>query len=187
MIDEVLGHAGIGLSELSAIAYGHGPGSFTGVRIASGIIQGLAIGTELPVIGISTMAAMAQQGLQQYGCETVSVAIDARMNEVYFGQYQQQQGIMVPVIEERVTPPEEANQQLRGLNSINAVGTGWAAYPDLCDGVNLALKEDIAYPNAEYMLPLAYASFNNDGAVPVEQSQPVYLRDKVTWKKLPGR
>ncbi len=187
IIDQILAQAGIGLTELSAIAYGHGPGSFTGVRIASGIIQGLAIGTDLPVIGISTMAAMAQQGLQQYGCDTVSVAIDARMKEVYFGQYQQQQGIMLPVIEERVAPPEEINQQLRNGANIVAVGTGWAAYPDLCDGVNLALKEDIAYPNAEYMLPLAYAIFNNDGAVPVEQSQPVYLRDKVTWKKLPGR
>lgn len=187
MVDDVLRDAKIELADLDCLAYGHGPGSFTGVRIASGIIQGLAIGTDLPVIGVSTMATMAQQALMVFGHSSVYVAIDARMNEVYFSKYKDDAGIMVVDGEESVIAPELAHQILPQKDTITAVGTGWKAYESLHRGLKLAQIDDIAYPNAEFMLPIAQNAWNNGQSVAVEDSQPVYLRDKVTWKKLPGR
>lgn len=187
MIDSVLGEAGISLSELDCLAYGRGPGSFTGVRIASGIIQGLAIGTDLQVIGVSTLAAMAQQAFMTEGALNISAAIDARMNEVYFAHYEVEDEIVIEQIPEKVEAPEKVNAGLTDLGLITAVGTGWNAYDTLSIGLDLAIKQDIAYPNALYMLPLVIRDFQRGMAVPVEESQPVYLRDKVTWKKLPGR
>ena len=187
MIDSVLGEAGISLNELDCLAYGRGPGSFTGVRIASGIIQGLAIGTDLPVVGVSTLAAMAQQAFLTEGALNISAAIDARMNEVYFAHYEVEDEIVLEQIPEKVEAPEKVNVGLTDLGLITAVGTGWNAYDTLSIGLDLAIKQDIAYPNALYMLPLAIRDFQRGMAVPVEESQPVYLRDKVTWKKLPGR
>ena len=80
MIDEVLSQAGIGLNQLDALVFGRGPGSFTGVRIGCGIVQGLALGADLPVIAISNLTAMAQAAYQQFGSTQVLAAIDARMN-----------------------------------------------------------------------------------------------------------
>jgi tRNA threonylcarbamoyladenosine biosynthesis protein TsaB len=86
MVQAVLEDAGISLSDLDAIAFGRGPGSFTGVRIGISVAQGLAFGAGVPLIGISTLAAMAQGAYRLDGAEQVLTAIDARMNEVYFGR-----------------------------------------------------------------------------------------------------
>lgn len=185
MIDEVIAEAGTTIGELDYLGFGRGPGSFTGVRIATGMLQGLALGTGAKVVGVSTLAAMAQQ----VGCELtddaqVAVAIDARMDEVYFAQYQISNGIAELVGEEAVLPPEQAKAVLaKGTDCF--AGTGWAAYPSLHD--EAARLADILYPNAEFMLPLAKQLISQGQAKDVEEIQPVYLRDKVTWKKLPGR
>lgn len=184
MVDDVLKQAGVKLQQLDYLGFGRGPGSFTGVRIATGMIQGLALGTDLPVIGISTMATMAQQKLQQTTAKHVAVAIDARMDEVYFGLYAETDGVMSALIEEQVLPPEQALAVMAEFeHSFELVGTGWQAYESLSALINTDV--DVLYPCAEYMLPLAEAI--KEQAVAVEDIQPVYLRDKVTWKKLPGR
>ena len=107
MIDEVLQEAKASLHDLDCLGFGRGPGSFTGVRIATGILQGLALGAELKVVGVSTLAAMAQQAFALQQTQQVCAAIDARMSEVYFGQYQLQNNIMTLVAEEQVLAPEE--------------------------------------------------------------------------------
>jgi tRNA threonylcarbamoyladenosine biosynthesis protein TsaB len=111
------------------------PGSFTGVRIATGIIQGLALGSQLPVAGVSTLAAMAQQVINSGDVSDVAVAIDARMGEVYFAHYQNQQGIATLMGEEQVTSPETAAEQI-DISSMAAAGTGWQAYPVLSELLN---------------------------------------------------
>lgn len=184
MVDDVLKQAGVKLQQLDYLGFGRGPGSFTGVRIATGMIQGLALGTDLPVIGISTMATMAQQKHQQTAAKHVAVAIDARMDEVYFGLYAETDGVMSALVEEQVLPPEQALAVMAEFeHSFELVGTGWQAYESLSTLINTDV--DVLYPCAEYMLPLAEAI--KEQAVAVEDIQPVYLRDKVTWKKLPGR
>ncbi|MFT6990260.1 MAG: tRNA threonylcarbamoyladenosine biosynthesis protein TsaB [Paraglaciecola sp.] len=187
MIDEVLKEANVTLKDLDYLAFGRGPGSFTGVRIATGVLQGLALGTGHKVVGISTLAAMAQQAYVQNQCEQVTSAIDARMSEVYFGQYQVQQNVMTLIGEEQVLPPEQGAALLSNSAKMAGVGTGWLAYPELDAADKVDVLTDVMYPNALYMLPLAKALIAVGLAVDVEDIQPVYLRDKVTWKKLPGR
>jgi tRNA threonylcarbamoyladenosine biosynthesis protein TsaB len=186
MIDEVLKAGNCTLQEVDYLAFGHGPGSFTGVRIATGVLQGLALGTGHKVVGISTLAAMAQQAYTEQQSEYVAAAIDARMSEVYFGLYQASQGVMQLVDEEQVLPPVEV-QQLIADKSAQGVGTGWQAYDALNNKGTVTPLESVLYPNALYMLPLAKQLIEQGQTKQAEDIQPVYLRDKVTWKKLPGR
>jgi tRNA threonylcarbamoyladenosine biosynthesis protein TsaB len=180
MIDEVLKEAKVTLQDLDYLAFGRGPGSFTGVRIATGVLQGLALGTGHKVIGISTLAAMAQQAFAQNQCEHVCAAID-------FGQYQLKQNVMTLVGEEQVLSPYEGSLLLSSSKVIRGVGTGWLAYPELNVTDKIDVLPDVLYPNAVFMLPIAKALIADGQAVTVDDIQPVYLRDKVTWKKLPGR
>lgn len=189
MVQAVLEDAGISLSDLDAIAFGRGPGSFTGVRIGIGVAQGLAFGAGVPLIGISTLAAMAQGAYRLDGAEQVLTAIDARMNEVYFGRYELLDGRMQLVGDEVVSDPA-ALVDVRGKQAgrVTCVGTGFETYGEILSGLadELAVSQ-VRFPAAEDMLPLARAAWLAGEAVPVEQATPVYLRDKVTWKKLPGR
>ncbi|WP_235463508.1 tRNA (adenosine(37)-N6)-threonylcarbamoyltransferase complex dimerization subunit type 1 TsaB [Aeromonas australiensis] len=189
MVQAVLEDAGISLSELDAIAFGRGPGSFTGVRIGISVAQGLAFGAGVPLIGISTLAAMAQGAYRLDGAQQVLTAIDARMNEVYFGRYELIDGRMQLVGDEVVSEPA-ALVDVRGklAGPVTCVGTGFETYGETLSGLadELAVSQ-VRFPAAEDMLPLARAAWLAGEAVPVEQATPVYLRDKVTWKKLPGR
>ncbi|WP_191966337.1 tRNA (adenosine(37)-N6)-threonylcarbamoyltransferase complex dimerization subunit type 1 TsaB [Aeromonas veronii] len=189
MVQAVLEDAGISLSDLDAIAFGRGPGSFTGVRIGISVAQGLAFGAGVPLIGISTLAAMAQGAYRLDGAEQVLTAIDARMNEVYFGRYELINGRMQLVGDEVVSEPA-ALVDVRGklAGPVTCVGTGFETYGETLSGLadELAVSQ-VRFPAAEDMLPLARAAWLAGEAVPVEQATPVYLRDKVTWKKLPGR
>lgn len=189
MVQAVLEDAGITLSDLDAIAFGRGPGSFTGVRIGISVAQGLAFGAGVPLIGISTLAAMAQGAYRLDGAEQVLTAIDARMNEVYFGRYELIDGRMQLVGDEVVSDPA-ALVDARGKQAgpVTCVGTGFETYGETLSAIadELAVSQ-VRFPAAEDMLPLARAAWLAGEAVPVEQATPVYLRDKVTWKKLPGR
>ncbi|MFB2860032.1 tRNA (adenosine(37)-N6)-threonylcarbamoyltransferase complex dimerization subunit type 1 TsaB [Aeromonas hydrophila] len=189
MVQAVLDEAGITLDKLDAIAFGRGPGSFTGVRIGIGVAQGLAFGAGVPLIGISTLAAMAQGAHRLDGAEQVLTAIDARMNEVYFGRYELIDGRMQLVGDEVVSDPE-ALVDVRGklAGRVTCVGTGFETYGEILSGLadELAVSQ-VRFPAAEDMLPLARSAWLAGEAVAVEQATPVYLRDKVTWKKLPGR
>ncbi|MFT6896595.1 MAG: tRNA threonylcarbamoyladenosine biosynthesis protein TsaB [Paraglaciecola sp.] len=191
MINEVLTQANISLGQLDYLGFGRGPGSFTGVRIATSMSQGLALGAGLPVVGVSTLAAMAQQALEQSQGQDIFSAIDARMSEVYFARYEAQEGVVNLVGEEQVLPPEEAHKLLAFEGIAQGVGTGWAAYPQLMTELaaqdRLIISEDILYPDARFMLPLVKQCIERGQAQEAGEIQPVYLRDKVTWKKLPGK
>ncbi|MFO6422130.1 tRNA (adenosine(37)-N6)-threonylcarbamoyltransferase complex dimerization subunit type 1 TsaB [Motilimonas sp. KMU-193] len=189
MVDTILQQSKLSLSQTDALVYGRGPGSFTGVRIGIGIAQGLAFGADLPMIGVSTLQAMAQQAHAQWGANRVLAAIDARMGEVYWGEYQcSDKGIMALVGEEQVASPTAVIEQYQDKAfDFVAVGTGWEAYPELAAAFAVKDEVKVSFPSAEFMLPAALEHFLNGETVPAEQATPVYLRDKVTWKKLPGR
>ncbi|GGW94818.1 tRNA (adenosine(37)-N6)-threonylcarbamoyltransferase complex dimerization subunit type 1 TsaB [Alteromonas halophila] len=186
MVDEVLKDAGLTLGDVQLLAYGNGPGSFTGVRIATGMIQGLALGSALPVAGVSTLQAMAQQVLNETNATEVAVAIDARMGEVYFACFERKAELATPVIMQQVCSPEAAAAQLDGKTGYAKAGTGWEAYPALS-----ALAEEtpvsVFYPDARHMTALALSIHQRGDSTDALGVTPVYLRDKVTWKKLPGR
>lgn len=190
MVDDVLKEAGLTLHELDALAFGRGPGSFTGVRIGIGIAQGLAFGADLPMIGISTLEAMAQGVYRLHGSEHVACAIDARMSEIYWGRFERQEdGCWRSVEEECVIAPERLVVELESdQNSWNTAGTGWDAYADALSPLPLSrASSDVLFPEAQDIAFLAQFELAKGNQVDAEHASPVYLRNTVAWKKLPGR
>lgn len=203
-VDALLQSAKTPLQAMDFLAFTRGPGSFTGVRIATGVIQGFAMATEKPVLAISTLATMAQEAYSVARHQRVIAAIDARMGEVYFGIFEADQGGVMQLIgTEAVLAPLAARQRvdeyMAQQGGVALVGTGWQNYSELLlqgleaaatssgAGVVNAANIEILYPNALHMLPLAVAAVAAKQTLRGEQVEPVYLRDKVTWKKLPGR
>ncbi|AAN55616.1 tRNA (adenosine(37)-N6)-threonylcarbamoyltransferase complex dimerization subunit type 1 TsaB [Shewanella oneidensis MR-1] len=188
MVESVLKQADIGLDKLDVIAYGRGPGSFTGIRICTSMTQGLALGLDLPVIGISTLAAMAQMAIAEHAAEQVLCCIDARMGEVYWGQFVAVDGIATLVGQEVVSAPEQIQLALEMNKPIVGCGTGFDAYPNLFSfGKGITPLAEVKYPDARAMLTLAEVGIKAGLTTSVDELEPVYLRDTVTWKKLPGR
>lgn len=187
MVAEVLAEAGLSIKQIDCLGFGRGPGSFTGVRIATGMIQGLALGADLPVVGVSTLAAMAQQAIELFQSENIIAAIDARMGEVYFAHYKNVAGIAQLQGQEQVLPPNDAAKLIRGLDSPCGVGSGWQAYPELDPTKQVKVLAEILYPDALYMLAHVKLALLQKRTLAVEEIQPVYLRDTVTWQKLPGK
>ena len=190
IVQDILTEGGVSLTDLDALAFGRGPGSFTGVRIGIGIAQGLALGADLPMIGVSTLATMAQGAWRKQGATRVLAAIDARMGEVYWAEYQRDEnGVWHGEESEAVLKPEAVQQRLAELGGEWAtVGTGWAAWPDMAQSANATLVDgNVTLPEAEDMLPIACAMLEQGKTVAVDKAEPVYLRNNVAWKKLPGR
>lgn len=183
MIDELLVQANITLNQVDLLAFGRGPGSFTGVRVGVSVAQGLAFGANLPVAAISNLTAMAEEARLCNGATEVIALIDARMNEVYFAQLHYDGQCWQYFVEEQVCSPEMALSQIKMRENLTVVGTGWAAYPQFAQA-NLALTvSEITLPSAKAMLSLA-------PFVPRQQAleiEPVYLRNEVTWQKLPHK
>ncbi|WP_145561524.1 tRNA (adenosine(37)-N6)-threonylcarbamoyltransferase complex dimerization subunit type 1 TsaB [Yersinia bercovieri] len=190
LVQQVLAESGLSLGQLDALAFGRGPGSFTGVRIGIGIGQGLALGADLPMIGVSTLQTMAQGAFRLTAASRVLAAIDARMGEVYWGEFERNAaGDWLGEATEAVMTPDQTLARAQMLSGRWAtVGTGWQTYPELISGSNVQLTDgQMLLPQAEDMLPLALSLWANGQAVSVENAEPVYLRNEVTWKKLPGR
>jgi tRNA threonylcarbamoyladenosine biosynthesis protein TsaB len=195
MIDAVLNEAGIKLAKLDGLIFGQGPGSFTGVRIGVGVAQGLAFSANLPVVGVSSLQAMAQLAYIKYGQKQVVAAIDARMSEVYNGYFiLDKNNIMQAQQAEAVTPPEKLTEHLSSVvtGSFYAVGTGWDAYAEKLGEQLFLLKSNegspaVLFPTAEAMLSIGKVKLEQGQGLSAEDAQPVYVRDTVSWKKLPGK
>ena len=180
MVQELLGEAGIALAECDAIAFGAGPGSFTGVRTACGVAQGLAFGAKLPVLPLLTLLAMAERCRAATGAVEVVTVLDARMNEVYWAQYQYDAGAWVEVVAPVLAAPEAVAPIARA--GLAACGNGFAAYPEAFAGKEFAAGalSDIL-PHAREMAVLGAPAFAAGEALPAAQAQPLYLRNKVAY------
>jgi tRNA threonylcarbamoyladenosine biosynthesis protein TsaB len=165
---------------VDAIAFGRGPGAFTGVRIAIGVVQGLAFALERPVLPISDLAVLAQRAYREHGVSQVAAAIDARMDEVYWGCYRLEQGEMRLVGAEAVLPPErvELPRDARATGSAPAPAGAMRAPGGQGRGRGRGLL-----PNALDVLSLASFAWARGEAIVAEQAQPVYLRDNVATPK----
>ncbi|MCX8711467.1 tRNA (adenosine(37)-N6)-threonylcarbamoyltransferase complex dimerization subunit type 1 TsaB [Gilliamella sp. B2969] len=185
MIDNILKQSNCSLSQIDAIAFGQGPGSFTGVRIGIGVAQGLALGINKPMIGVSTLMTLAQGAYRTNHATHVLAAIDARMSEVYLGQYRYEHNQWQAMIPECVIAPKCVFDKVENLSSDTySAGTGWQTYPDM---INTIKQSDILLPHAQDLVVLAQQKWQNNEWVSVEDVEPTYLRNEVTWKKLPGR
>lgn len=182
MIDELLGEAGIGLRELEAIAFGRGPGSFTGVRLAASIAQGLAFGAGLRVVAISDLGALAQRLFDEdSGVTRALVCNDARMKEVYWGCFERGgDGLALARSPERVGPPDSIELPSTWADAAG-VGRGFAAYPTLraLAGVAVRGSWDQLLPRAAEVARLAVPELTAGRLLAPEAAVPVYLRDDV--------
>jgi len=181
MVDELLVDTGFVLTKLDAIAFGRGPGSFTGLRIGAGVAQGLAFGADIPVTPVSSLAALAQ-GVD---APRVLAAVDARMHQVYSGAYVRNgQGIAELVGREEVTSPDDFPIP-EGKDWVGA-GSGWDRYhaallARLGDCVTTWHKQ--VFPRARDVGRLGAAASRAGAAVAAELALPVYLRDEVAVKQ----
>ncbi|MFK0086565.1 tRNA (adenosine(37)-N6)-threonylcarbamoyltransferase complex dimerization subunit type 1 TsaB [Pseudomonas sp. NPDC090755] len=181
MIQQLLVDAGTTLSAVDAIAFGRGPGAFTGVRIAIGVVQGLAFALERPVLPVSDLAVLAQRAMRERGVSQVAAAIDARMDEVYWGCYQAVAGEMRLVGDEAVLPPERAQLPADARGEWFGAGTGWGYAERI--GVTPSGQDVTLLPHAQDLLTLATFAWQRGEAIAADLAQPVYLRDNVATPK----
>jgi len=171
--------AGITRADLSGVAFGRGPGSFTGIRIAISVAQGIALGLDLPVCGISSLQGMAQAALTAANEQRVLVLMDAHMGEVFWGAYEMQNGTCVPVGDEKVGSPEACLKDIAVWDGIVAGEGLQLMHFAECDQTWANLR-----PEARSMSPLALNAWNNGLFGDAAEHPPVYLRNSVAWKKL---
>jgi len=181
MIERLLAQSGLLLSDLDCLGFGRGPGSFTGLRIAAGVVQGLAFGADLPVVPVSTLAALAQGTYRRDRADQVVVAMDARMHEVYWGAFRLGENrLMEPVEDEHISAPQQLTVPFS--NRWWAAGNGWSAYAELQGSREFSSPNDRAedsLPRACDIVELALAGFLEGRAVPAHEAQPCYLRNRV--------
>ncbi|MGR8999900.1 MAG: tRNA (adenosine(37)-N6)-threonylcarbamoyltransferase complex dimerization subunit type 1 TsaB [Gammaproteobacteria bacterium] len=198
MIDSLMANAGLKPQQLDVLAFGCGPGSFTGVRIATGVIQGIALGADLPVVPVSTLAAIAQEFFDENNVKekderlkaelsifnVAFTAMDARMGEIFWGVYRRdEQGFAELIGKESVTPAAEVEfPDMTGVG----IGSGWGVYQqELMTRLagRAGYCENDKLPRARAIARLGARGFERGLAVAVEQAMPVYLRNKVAKKE----
>lgn len=179
MAGQLLREAGLGPADLDAVAFGRGPGAFTGVRIAVSMVQGIAFAANLPVIGVSTLAAVALQAARVHRAQEVAVALDARMGEVYWCLYRVDVGqVPCALVEECVSPP--ASVPVAPGGPWLAAGSGWQVHGEaLAERVAVSARDPGLLPRAGDMAWLAGYAWQAGEAVPASAALPVYLRDEV--------
>ena len=193
MVDELLAEAAIPLAALDAIAFTHGPGSFTGLRIGFGVVQGLAFGADLPVIALSTLQVLAQTAIHRECLANGTIvipALDARMGELYWGAYQVCNGVAQPLTSDGLCPQKAISlPPLDALASdplIIGAGDGWQYQAKLRSADKCITLDQIhpdIGPDAEDLLTLAIPAFQQGMTSAIENVEPVYLRNTISWKK----
>jgi tRNA threonylcarbamoyladenosine biosynthesis protein TsaB len=184
MVDAVLAEASLALAELDAVAFGRGPGAFTGARLAASIAQGLAFGAGLRVVPVSDLRALAQRALDDApGAQNVIVCADARMKEVYWACYRRDPGGLAEPCEEgeRVGSPQTVELPPVLEGTTHGVGRGFLAYPQLAarlEGRLAAIRADLL-PRAEEVARLAAIDLAAGHSVAAEDAVPTYLRNDV--------
>lgn len=182
LAEECLAEAGLALRDLDAVAFGRGPGSFTGLRIATSVAQGIAHGAGLPVAPVSNLAAAALAAQRKHGWQQVLVAFDARMGELYAAAYRcDAAGLPAEVRAEALLAPAAlALPDARG--AWFGAGSGFAAWPELAADLGLAGCDPAIEPVARDLLPLAVDIVAGGRTVTAAEALPVYLRDQVAWQ-----
>jgi len=183
MADELLREAGLDAGGLDAIAFGRGPGGFTGLRIAAGLAQGLAAGSGLPVLPVSNLAAVAAAAARSAGAARVLACMDARMGQVYWGAYDCSGAAPLAVGPERLDLPESVDPP--GPGAWFGAGHGFAAHPQLATRLGTALSgvDATILPHAADIARIAAVDFAAGRGLAAAQGLPVYLRDDVVHRR----
>lgn len=197
MVQEVLAEGGVALAALDAIAFGRGPGAFTGLRIAAGVTQGLAFGAGLPVVPVSDLAALAARAATQHGQRYVLACLDARMAQVYWAAFDcADPAAPLPLTPERLSAPDDLPRLGKGDGAsfcsaeegtvpFFGVGHGFGAYPGLVGllGASLSGFDAGLLPHAREVALIGARAVAAGATVAAEDAQPVYLRDDVAHRR----
>lgn len=178
-IQEILKEACITLKQCDAIAFGCGPGAFTGVRTACGIVQGLAFGADLPILPVVSLLAMAQAAHYPGKDADFVCVLDARMGEVYWAHYRFQHQVWIQVTEPVLSTEQQVFLYTNPLNLSLVLGNG--AMPDIAD-INKQIIHKM--PHAEHVATLALHDFSMGKQLHAAQAQPLYLRNKIALTTL---
>lgn len=191
MIRELLAESNLVPADLDALAFACGPGSFTGLRIATGVVQGLAYGLDVPVVPVSSLETVAADAIGRFGLadgDGIAVAFDARMGELYWACYLCRNGQPELIGAEQVCAPQSA-ALAPGISRWVGAGQGWGlqeSFPAEVTGAMGQIDEALV-PRAARVAGIAALALSAGAGVPAADAQPVYIRDEVAWKKLPGR
>jgi tRNA threonylcarbamoyladenosine biosynthesis protein TsaB len=177
LIDAVLHEAGLGLGDLDGIAFGAGPGSFTGVRIACGVAQGLGLGAARTLVPVSTLEALAEAAWRDRGVTRVVACVDARMREVYVAAYERTGDRWHERYAPAVLHPERT--MLPGVQGWSGAGDGFGAYPALAGTLQLASADAGAKPDARAIATLALPRLAAGEGVAASAARPLYVRHRV--------
>ena len=180
MIRETLAEGGSNLAELDAIVLGNGPGSFIGMRIAASVAQGLAYGSNLSIVPVSSLAAVAAEAFEQTDVETILVAQDAHMNEVYLQCFARGEGGIPLACGETVLQPAARIESLE-RSDFHAAGAGWRRYPQLLqlNADRIPRVIDVQFPRASYLLATGAALFREGAITGAADLVPDYVRSRV--------
>lgn len=179
-LNEIIKRANISLNQLDAIALGCGPGSFTGVRIATSVVKAVAFAMQIPVIPVSSLATLAQVGFETFGWQQLLVAMDARIQEIYWGTYVvNDQGLASLVFKETVCSPLDIMQPKEG--DWYGIGDAWAKHADKIP-YQPKDTDTQCLPTARAVLSLARFKYQKKDWVSADHVSPVYLREQVAKK-----
>jgi tRNA threonylcarbamoyladenosine biosynthesis protein TsaB len=181
IVDELLSKAELKLGDLDGLVFGRGPGSFTGLRVAAAVAQGLSFSTGVPIVSVSSLAALAQRGFGR-GAERALCCVDARMGEVYWASFDLVNGLACPGAEELIGSPEIVTVPEAPFV---ALGDGFKAYSDVLSSVIAAAAtvDPSIVPSARELLTLGAAEIDAGRIVPLEAALPVYLRQADAWSR----
>lgn len=189
VVDRLLAEAGVARSALDAVGFGRGPGSFTGLRIAAGVAQGLAFALDVPAVPVSSLAVIAQGSLREYGSRNVLALLDARLGEVYAGALRADDGVMRPIRGERLCLPVDLAGELGADGGWTGCGPGWSACSDvLANGLDARLErlDPDRLPRARDLATLVHAAREEGLTVAADHALPVYLRRQVVRRPEPA-
>lgn len=184
MVQQLLAEAGLNLSQLDALAVDRGPGSFTGVRIGTSVVQGLGFAVDLPVVPVSSLATLAQSVWQKLQHENVLALIDARMQEVYWAHYVLQGQEMVLHSEEQVS--SVAQVAIADQKTVYCVGSGGRQYQEQLqsrDNYQVVADAGFDFPHAAVLAGLAVKGYERNEVVSADKIEPIYLRNQVVQRK----
>lgn len=183
MIDKLLREGGLTPSQINVIAFTAGPGSFTGIRIGFGIVQGLAFGLDIPVVSVSSLETLAHTAIRKIKIQTdtlITPMLDARMNEVYWAQFSYHSGSLMRIDNDRLSAPETLSKELNYPSIIVGDGLNYIEKlpKESTDPSHVSLL-----PEAQDIFKIACPLIEKGQAVDISKVSPVYLRNKITWDK----
>lgn len=186
MVDEHLASRDLKLADIDAIAFTAGPGSFTGLRVACAMVQGLAFAADIPVIPVSTLQVMAQYAITSTPVSEGAIIVpvlDARMSEVYWAAFEVKNGIAERRLEDALNSPDGVQLGEYQGRPLCGIGDGWQYASEFDGAPPGATVLQSVLPHASAALPFALQRWERGALLAAELAQPTYLRDSVAWQK----